>query len=305
MSTTALDGALEADGTLGIDRALDLGGRLISATEVFAAGLGLPDLGVIDLPPVIGSAADQARLRAVAPLYLAAELESAQLLPAVELLAGLFAGGGLSADVGPAAPLLAAFWTGRNHRFSAGEREAFFARLFGTPGPALATRDARNTAFEPLMVDLTEALTRLEPSPLAGPLPPSEAPARAIAGALADNLSARGGGMVPFAARDILATINAAVRIIEQAPLQRAVGAHSAWGAVGQVAARWLGRPDAAVAAHVARGRAGMLVLAWLAEVAPSLEAGAPLLGGDRSVLAAAVGWLQASLSVHERNPAG
>src|SRR5262245_7072593 len=127
MTATALDQ------TPGIDRALDLGGRLLAATEVFVAGLGLPDLGVIDLPPVIGSAADQARLRAVASLYLAAELEAAQLLPAVELLAGLFAGGGLTADVGPAAPLLAAFWTGRTRRFSVGERAAFFARLFGTP----------------------------------------------------------------------------------------------------------------------------------------------------------------------------
>jgi hypothetical protein len=48
-----------------------------------------------------------------------------------------------------------------------------------------------------------------------------------------------------------------------------------------------------------------MLVLAWLAEIAPALEAGGPLLRGDRSVLTAAVGWLQAGLSVHQRDTAG
>jgi hypothetical protein len=111
--------------------------------------------------------------------------------------------------------------------------------------------------------------------------------------------------MVPFAARDILAAINGAVRIIEETPVQRAVGANSAWGAVGQVASRWLGRADANVTAHVARGRSGMLVLAWLAEVAPSLDTGGPLLDRDRSVLGAAVAWLQAGLSVYERGTAG
>src|SRR5215470_1438287 len=84
----------------GIDSALALGRRLVAAYESFAAEFTLADLGDIELPPVIGSSeGDQASLRAAATLYLAYELESARLLPAVEMLAGLFASGALQSNL--------------------------------------------------------------------------------------------------------------------------------------------------------------------------------------------------------------
>ena len=84
-----------------IDRAVALGWRLITAVEAFASQFA--ELGDIELPPVVGSAQDQANLRTVAPLYLAAELESARLVPAAEALAELFVHGALRGDLGPAA----------------------------------------------------------------------------------------------------------------------------------------------------------------------------------------------------------
>src|SRR5262245_7626968 len=65
-----------------IECSLALGFRLLAAAESFAAAFA--ELGDIELPPVVGSEADQAALRAAAPLYLASELETASLLPAVE-----------------------------------------------------------------------------------------------------------------------------------------------------------------------------------------------------------------------------
>ena len=90
-----------------IDRALALGERMLAAAEAFAFSFELPPLGDIDLPPeAVGSAEDRARLQAAAPLYLAAELEAACLLPAAEAVAALFAGGGLQTDLGAAEPVL-------------------------------------------------------------------------------------------------------------------------------------------------------------------------------------------------------
>src|SRR5262249_59968710 len=99
-------------------------------------------------PPVIGSDVDQARLRPVPPLYLAAELEAAQLLPAAEALAGVFVSGGVGIDVGAAADRLIAFWRGRHERVSPEERRAFFSRPFGGAGPTPGRHGTGNPAFE-------------------------------------------------------------------------------------------------------------------------------------------------------------
>jgi hypothetical protein len=286
-----------------VDSALALAGRLLAAVEGFAQQHSLPELGDIELPPVVGSAADQAHLRSVAPLYLAAELEEAGLVPAVELLAGVFASGGLQADLGPAAALLVAFWQERNHRFTAAERRAFFGRLFGSPGPALATPESRNTAFEPLLIDLAEALYRLDPEPGLGGLPSSQVPVRMAARQLTANLVPRGGGMASFAAGELLGAVQRALAILKHPQVQGAFGASSVWGAARNISQRYR-REDPDVGSHVTRGKSGMLLLAWLAEVLPVLDdvSGVLVAPGD-PVLAAATAWLQASLTLTETAP--
>src|SRR4051794_12551717 len=83
-----------------------------------AVSLALEEYGDIDLPGLTpATAEDQAQLRAVAPLYLAAQLEESQLLPVVETLSALAVSGGLSVDLGPAATQIEAFWRQRNERF--------------------------------------------------------------------------------------------------------------------------------------------------------------------------------------------
>ena len=290
-----------------IDRTLALAFRLLDAAEAFAAAFALSELGDLELPPTVGSEADQAQLRAAAPLYLASELEAARLLPAVEMLAGLFASGGLSTDLGPAATLLNAFWRARKDRFSQPERRAFFARLFGAnSGPSLADSAGRNTAFEMRMIDLTEALYKLDEHPGfgSGAGPYEATRLRTAASQLAANLIPRSGGMTSFAARDILATTQEALTILKQASVQQAVGARSVWGAVRNLTERYLNE-QVDISVHVTRGKSGVIVLAWLAEVLPQLHSyGGSFAPPDHPVIPAAAGWLQASLSLEEQNVA-
>jgi hypothetical protein len=217
-----------------IDRVLALGHRLIDAVEQFALQFG-GDFDV-ELPPIIGSDADQAHLRSVAPLYLAAELEQAGLVPAVELVSGLFVSGGLSGDLGPASSLLMRFWQERHNRFTAPERQAFFSRLFGdTSGPALAIDSGTNTEFDGYMTALCTVLLNLRGSPLLPANYFSEVSLRTAALQLASNLLPRSGGMAGFAARDLLKTIQQALQILRQRSVQVQFRANSVWTAVSNI----------------------------------------------------------------------
>ena len=283
-----------------VDRALALGERLLAAVEAFALQFDLPELGDIELPPSVSAEADQAALRAVAPLYFAAELEQTRLLSAVEMLAGIFVSGGLQADPGAAAPMLVEFWRKRQERLNEAQRRALFSHIFGyQSGPALATSTGRsNVAFETLMIDLTEDLTREDPATAY-----SDVQIRMSARQLAANLIVRGGGMAAFASRDLLAAIKTALEILKQPAAQRAAGANSVWLAVRGIAQMYLNE-EVEIAAHVTRAKAGMLVLAWLAEVLPELDrTGAPLVSPGDQVIGAAVGWMQASLNLAEQSP--
>jgi hypothetical protein len=264
--------------------------------------LDLPGPGQIDLPPITGSADDQQALRGIGALYLASELEAAGLVTAVESLAGGFEGGALATDVGPAGALLVQFWRTRNQRFSQAERQAFFGRLFGElSGPGLAADGGRNTEFDGLMVNLTEALHRLYPASVLDPGTGSDAGVRAAGEALAANLLPRGRGMAAFAGPEILRTVHEAIRILKVPQLQFALGARTVWEAVGSVA-RMAGRQQESPVDHVERGQSGMVVLTWLAGVVTQLEGyGGTLVPPGSPVLTAATTWLQSSLAIAER----
>lgn len=292
--------------TAALEHSLAFGLRLVGAAEAFAAQFAAPELGDIDLPPALSSAADQANLRAVAPLYLASELEAARLLPAVETMAGLFISGGLSSDLGPAAEPLTRFWRARRDRLSVTERRAIFSRLFGRKeGPAVAAEGGANAAFEELLLNLVEALTEVNESRFqtgessAG----IQVRIRTASAALAGNLAPRSQGATGLMARDLLETLQAAINIIKVPEVQRAVHATSLWTAVGNLAAAYLGEsPD--IGSHVDRGRAGQSILAWLASRLPELESTTPaMVGPNDPVVAAAHTWIEASLALLKPEP--
>jgi hypothetical protein len=294
-----------------IDTLLSTAFELVVHAEQTSLACALDELGDITLPPGGATAADAAHLRTVASLYLAAELELAMLLPAAETLAGLAGGGGLPGDPDPAtARKLASFWEARHRRSSPEERRALYGRLFGS-GPAAqalpadtASRGGPNEQFEPLLIDLCEALYKLDEQGTVGRYggPGPEVRLATAARRLADNLVQHAGGMALFMARDILATMREALDLLRRPDLVAMFQARDWRGLVETVAQRYLRAQLVDVQTHLERAGAGTTILAWLSSIAPSL-AGAtpPMVAIDDPAIVAAATWLQTSLHLGEQ----
>jgi len=281
--------------------------RLLAQAHSRTLAFALSGFGDIELPSTPVTEDDQAQIRSIATLYLAAQLEAALLVPAVELLAGLAVSGGIKGDIGAAAQRLVAFWRQRQDRFSEDERSALYLGLFGAPAATNprrggVTRTPSNPEFETLMINLCEALYRLEESGLGGSQGSiaQEQRVRLAANMLAENILQRAGGMTAFAGEELLATIRECVSILSERSLQSAFGARSLWTAVRAISRRYWGfQQDPSI--FVARGKSGLTILAWLAEVLPRLGQYGPLrIPLDHPVISASIEWLQASLTIEE-----
>jgi hypothetical protein len=287
--------------------ALSQATALADRAQACAVALALDDYGNIDLPDVAPATADdQEHLRAIAPLYLASQLEEANLLPAVETLSALAVSGGLPIDLGAAASLIQKFWQQRNERFRPNERRAFFTRLFGADNPESLSRPPGqrpvvNQAFENLMIDLSESLYKLDEHSIGGNYadPQGQVSVCMAARNVAENLLGGGNAMTAFAAKEMLSAIHLAVQILQQPALQHSLGANSLWATVRAVASRYL-HTNSDTAAYVERGKCGLTLLSWLADVLPQLNNSQPLVSLDHPVIGAAAAWLEASLSIRE-----
>ena len=267
----------------------------LSAAEWLAAHayapakvLALDALPDITLPAPHDSAADQAHLRAIASLYLLSQLESALLLPAVDLLAGLSVTGGLQVDLGTAAAGIMDFWRHRSERFSAEERRSLFARLFGPE-------------FDDLMINLCEALYKLDEGVLTrgASNPLQQAKVRTLSQQLAEHLLDHTTSESAFAAEDLLATTRTATEILKDPQVEHAFGANTIWKTVEAILRR-AGAPIPDFASFVMRGKAGMTIVAWLADARGFANSTKPLVGLDHPVISAAVDWLETSLTIEQ-----
>ncbi len=292
-------------GARALERALTLGWQQLAAIQSYAQQFEQDNLGDIQLPEETHDAADQIHLRAAAPMYLAMELENAQVIASVDVLAGLLVSGSYHRDLGNAAESLVHFWRGRNERFSPTERTAFFARLFGGESESvLALHNSVNQEFDLLMIDLAEALYKYTPGVNAAERVQAEFPLRSAANRLLQNLLARSSGLESFAAQNILRVTQEALDILKQPSVQAAAGAQSVWTAVTLIARQYLHK-IVDVGSHIQRGHSGMVILAWLAQVMPILnDPNTSIMSSDATVEEAAANWLQASLNIEEqKNP--
>lgn len=278
-----------------LDHTLEYASGLLISVRNFVAQFSNPELGVIELPPLVDSKADAVQLRSVAPLYLASELESAALLPSVEFLAGLYVGGGLSSKLDAAGSLLVEFWKNRRNRFSPQERGALFSRLFGNIfGPSLAEKDAHNEMFETHMIAVAEALSGIDENATFS----ENISLHAAARTLASNIIPRSGGIVSFAAQEIVESIKQALTILKYTSVQSALGARSVWDAVRRICNIYLNK-NIDIQNHVTRGKTGLLILAWLADIYTDQENNNRyIISHDNPVIPAAIAWLQATLSL-------
>ena len=284
-----------------LDPALRRAEHLVAAASVLA--FALDDL-TIELPPTSGAAIDQAQLRAIAALYLASQLESAGLVQAAEDLVRLARTGALRVNLRDSGALLDAFWRTRNERASPEERQSFFAGLFGEDGTD-STSYQPNTAFEDGLIDLCEALYKLDELPTNrqwGGIA-QQARVRTAAERLLDNLSRRSGSITAFMAKEILATLRQAIGILTDRAVQAAFGTNTLPDVVAAVGRHAQNDAGAGFWLFTRRGEAGMTILAWLAEAAPLLRSSRPLLAIDHPVIAAAIEWLETSLKLTEMQP--
>lgn len=273
---------------------------LVRAVAQALADLGgLGNLGNIDLPDTAPTLEDAEHLKAIAPLYLASELEQAGVLRTAELVAGLFAGGTITQPLGATAGLIHAFWQGRRQRLSQEERQALFQQLFD---PA---------DFYPLMERLCDSLT----DQLDHPARPSDVHARVAmqeaADALAGWLAPHANGMALFAAQDIVQSLSQGIQFLKDKVLQSAFGVHDLWGlaaVVGNAGAPGAGNRAADQARRRAElGRHGTTVLTWLAGAVASRYQFDPASDAGQSLLGAAQAWrmARAGMSDAYRGPTG
>jgi hypothetical protein len=285
--------------------ALSAGERLVGRATAHGLAIALDQLGDIDIPEPVAARIDKAQLRALATLYLAADLESAGIIGSAEALAGFASTGAAGIDAGAAEPLLADWWRRRRDRLSAAERNAFFSRLFGTAsGPVAADADG-NVQFESHMLELCEALYKLDELSTGDPYGGSmqQARVRRAARALMQNLSDAGGGLTAFMAGEIIAALKQAFAIIGHPDLRAAFASRDVWGVVAGIArlSRVAVHPPAP---YVRRGRAGMTVIAWLADVSDQVGGpGGPLVAIGHPVVGSAIDWIEATLDISEAVP--
>ncbi len=254
-------------------------GAVEAQEQVLAAALAGIDF---DLPDGTPSTQDRAQLNAAAPLYFASELERAGLLPAAELIAGLFASGAITQPLGPTAQLLHDYWRGRRARLDADERNAIYARVIEAPH------------FGRLMQALCQAIV----SQADGGGLHEQVQLATCAQGLAAFLAPRVDPMAVMAARDIVESINTALLFLRDRLLQAAFAVRDLWRLLDIV-----GTQQGAVAGmsqqHVECGRNGQTVLLWLADHATDsalrLDPASP---DDVKVIVAAQRWLAASAAL-------
>lgn len=283
--------------------ALATGGRLTARAQ--AVAFTLDEIGDIDIPEPLAARVDKAQLRALATLYLAADLEAAGIVPAVDALAGLASTGAASLDLGNAEVLVAGWWRRRNERAGGAERNAFFSRLFGTAnGPVAADAD-RNYQFEDCMLELCEALYKLDElsngEPYGGTA--QQTRVRAAARRMTQNLAAAGGGIATFMAAEIIAMLKEAFAIVGHPDIRRNFAARDLWDVIGGIGRMSRQRFQPA-APYLRRGKSGMTVIAWLAEVTDPLGgAGGPIVTIGHPVVGSAIDWIEATLDIGESTP--
>lgn len=284
-----------------LSAALAVGERLVQRATAPGLAFALDQLGDIDIPEPATDRIDKAQLRALASLYLAADLEPAGIIPSVETLAGLAATGAAAIDLGGAEPLLIAWWRHRTQRVSAAERGAFFSRLFGTSSGPVAADAERNFQFEERMLNLCEALYKLDELSVGDPYGGSmqQSRVRSAARALVGNLGQASGGITAFMAGEIIQMLKDAFAIVGNKDLRGAFYARDVWGVVAGIG-RMARQPPVQAAPYIRRGKAGMTVVAWLADVSDQIGSSGALVTVGHPVVGAAADWIEATLSIGE-----
>jgi hypothetical protein len=260
---------------------------LLTHAENFAVMLA--ELGQIALPPA--TYADPMQLRAIASLYLAATLESAGLIDAADDLVRMVRTGMLVGDLGEAATAVQAFWRDRRDHIQPNERQALFARLFGTPSETLDMDAGSNAVFDEHMLDLCDAIIKAAENG-------SPRQLHVAATRLSENIGGAANDALLMMAREIIDTLSKAIAILNNPAIRAILAARTLWDAVGAIDRR-LRRPPRGTLNHLRRGRAGMAVIAWVADVLTEVDRdGSAALMPPEVIVTAALDWIDETVAL-------
>lgn len=254
--------------------------------EAVRRTFGPAGLGVIDLPALEGGQLVPEQIRICGVLYWTSEVEHAGLLPVVEALAEGIMRGVIVDPLGNAVPELARFWRTREYRFRAAERQALFTRIFGGT--------EAGSAFPEQFQNLIRGLVAIGRTGRDQTTSHLEAQVSVAAHDLGATLTQHGAGIAAFAARDIVAQIRTALRLLQHPDLERALGGGLPWQLVARHALRLIGRqvfPER----HVARALAGLRIIGWLGNEAAAIESGALHVDRTAAVVREAETWSAAN----------
>lgn len=260
---------------------------LLFSAESFAVMLA--ELAPIELPPA--AHADPMQLRAIASLYLAATLESAGLIEAADDLVRMVRTGMLAGDLGDAMTAVQDFWHDRRDHIQPQERQALFARLFGTPSDALDMQAGSNADFDAHMLDLCDAIIKAAEQGVTRQV-------HVAVTRLAENIGAAANDALLMMAREIIDMLSKAIAILNNPAIRALLAARTLWDAVGAIDRR-LRRPPRGTLNHLRRGRAGMAVIAWVADVLTEIERdGNAALTPPDVIVTAALDWIDETVAL-------
>jgi hypothetical protein len=277
--TVSLAAALAAESELA--QCVTRAARTLSSTRVArparARAKLLPEGGSIDLPDSAPGPYDGGRIAIAGPLYMVHELQHAGLLRAAEQVAGLFASGAITQDLGASAAVLNEFWRTRQTRLGDAERTQLLEQAF------------EDRYFYGLMRGLCDALVALSDNGGVPDLREQVGLEMAVA-QITNFLLQRTQGMIVFAAQDLVDNINTALSFLRDRVLQTAFGAHDLWELV-EICARSAGDDTGEIREHVDMARSGAEVLNWLAQAGPRPQTSS---SAAEAIAGAAVRWLSA-----------
>ncbi len=261
--------------------------------------LGLVDNDPLQLPPLLTPGREPAlpvqALRTMAAMYLQSELEQAWVIALVEIIVEAR----MRLDITSTVTMrgLEDFALHAREFYTRSQREAVFARLFGTGGGATTDRGTGvNNDFQQVFAAFCNALAshgvNLSYGRTLGPA--AEAPLRQAAIAVIFNLAPRQFGNTLVAGRAIGDQLHRAVDILSDTGIQTTFQGQGMWDTIRKI----LGQRTPDLGRLITRGQSGLRLLNWLAGVLDNLNdsrVSRPLLTARDPVFTWAAQWLQAT----------
>lgn len=247
-----------------VDETLDTVQDLKTERPFHELEIDLPDLESvsIDIKP------DHCKL--FGSFIFASAFDELRAFQVIDTLIDMSQRGSIALVRGPAGTQLYNYWRAAPNRMTESERQTFYAMTLGLPTgqPGVAV----NVEFQDLWLRFVSSVSSLVREIRVDQLLRSKLPVainqqqvKKAARDLAVNMSARGYGMVFYAAIDLQKQINEMIALLQDQELRAAFGARDMWGVIDQVAATELGG-----ARNSSRYRmlatSGAIITSWMAK---------------------------------------